>query len=362
MSNPWNLASITEEKRLKNTFIIATLCSTLIGTFSSSLGLWERVSEKRQQKKRDIKQDEEIRLLREQVEQAEKRSQQREEELNHRPRDDLGYSLERSGALIQRQYDEGVGQLGRRYAVGDTITENQLQAQIIALQQTVINVLQEALANDRTISRADMQRLMLASQAAREGSLDALRQQYQRLSLNAAPQQRALPAPKRASTVIETDSLFCKYSLDLQYIPRKPLSAAFAPDGDGRCPECRVRLDLEPTDTYWYIEKRAPVIVTDGRHEQEIIEDVPFHLGQRFIIKCHTEDGEFACVLCNRFRSADIVCGSIKALVNHVGRCHDISELERDPDLRERPVHQRALPPPPPAPLSERGTRYTSST
>ncbi|KAI1336183.1 hypothetical protein F5Y15DRAFT_419184 [Xylariaceae sp. FL0016] len=339
MSNPWNLAGMTDEK--------PTLCSTLIGTFSSSMGLWERLSEKRQQKKRDTKQDEEIRRLQEQVAQAEKRGREREDDNSRRRRDDdLGSSLERSGALIRREYDEGIERLGRRYAIGDTITENQLQAQIIALQQTVINVLQDALVNDRMISRSDMQKLMLANQAARQGSLDALRSQYQRLSLDTTPVQRALPPPKRASTIVEADPLFCKYSLDLQFISRKPLSASFAPGGDSRCPECRVRLDAEPTETYWHIEKRVPVIVSDGRYEEEIIEEHRFNLGQRFIIKCHTEDGEYACVLCNRFRNADVICGSVETLVNHVGKIHDVSELSKDPDLRERGPPQKALPPP----------------
>ncbi|KAI0472201.1 hypothetical protein GGR56DRAFT_667842 [Xylariaceae sp. FL0804] len=337
MSNPWTLANMSETQRMKNTFIVASLCSTLVGTFSSSMGLWERVRERRKQKQRDSKQDDEIRQLREEVAKAEKRGkQQRDEELSE-PRD----------RLIRRQYDEGVERLGRRYAVGDPVTENQLQAQIIALQQTVINVLQDALVNERTISRADMQRLMLASQAARQGSLDALRQQFQRLSLETQPMQRALAAPKRASTIVDTDTLFCRYSLDLQYIPRKPLSASFAPGGDGRCPECRVRLQVDESETYWNIEKRAPAIVTDGRYEEQIMEDFRFHLGQRFLVKCHTEDGEYACVLCNRFRDADVICSSVETLVNHVGKTHDVSEMGRDPDLRERPAPlPRALPPP----------------
>ena len=58
------------------------------------------------------------------------------------------------------------------------LTENQLQAQIISLQQTVIHILQDALANERPLSQSDMQKLMLASQSAREGSLDALRAQH----------------------------------------------------------------------------------------------------------------------------------------------------------------------------------------
>ena len=61
------------------------------------------------------------------------------------------------------------------------IVENQLQAQIIQLQQTVINVLQDALYNDRQLTRADMAKLIAASNQAREGSMVALQEAQQRL-------------------------------------------------------------------------------------------------------------------------------------------------------------------------------------
>lgn len=60
-----------------------------------------------------------------------------------------------------------------------------------------------------------------------------------------------------------------------------------------------------------------------------------FHLGQRFVVKCHTRDGEFACVLCARYRDKDAICRSVDALVNHVGRFHEVDELEGDVDLKE---------------------------
>ena len=100
----------------KKTFIIATLCSTLIGTFTSSMGLWDRVSEKRRQKHRDTRQDAEIKQLKDQVERNERDNRER----SHRERDDLGDALGRSGALIRHEYDQGYEHLGRRFAVGDS--------------------------------------------------------------------------------------------------------------------------------------------------------------------------------------------------------------------------------------------------
>jgi len=71
-----NYASWIEEEKLKKTFIVATLASTLVGTFTASMGLWERVADKRQQhrqKARDTKQDGEIKELKKQFDESQKR-------------------------------------------------------------------------------------------------------------------------------------------------------------------------------------------------------------------------------------------------------------------------------------------------
>ncbi|KAK8012838.1 hypothetical protein PG991_010213 [Apiospora marii] len=403
-----NYANMIEEKNLKKTFIIATLCSTLIGTFTSSMGLWDRVKDKRQQTKRDTEQDKEIKELRKQVEDAGKQQQNNNNNGNnnnnnrnnqdqqyqhqhqhhtqqrccsgsrHRsppPRrrgrereDEVGYALERSGALIGREFDEGYERLGRRFAIGDTVTENRLQAQIIALQQTVITVLQDALYNGRQLDNADMSKLIAASNAAREGSLDALRQQRQRqtLAIEAPAPAPAVPMPppavsfappRRAKTVLsEPEPLYCRYSLDLQYVRNKPLARTFAPGGDCRCPGCGIRLRAE-ADDFWEIEKRERGrAAREGRRGsrsssggEAVLDEREFHVGQRFVVKCHTPDGEYACVLCSRFRDKDVVCPTVDQLINHVGRDHSINELEREEDFemraRTRPL-RKALPAP----------------
>lgn len=79
------------------------------------MGLWDRVNEKRKQRKTDNRQDNEMRLLREQVE---KNTKAHEEQ--SKKRDDLGNNFQMSGAMIQRQYDEGFGKLGQRFAIGDS--------------------------------------------------------------------------------------------------------------------------------------------------------------------------------------------------------------------------------------------------
>jgi hypothetical protein len=82
------------------------------------MGLWDRVNDRRKQKKTDGKQNDEITKLRERVEEAEKRANERQLQLRDRP-DDLGNNFQMSSAMIQRQYDEGYGRLGRRFAMGD---------------------------------------------------------------------------------------------------------------------------------------------------------------------------------------------------------------------------------------------------
>ncbi|GAW16768.1 hypothetical protein ANO14919_062060 [Xylariales sp. No.14919] len=247
-------------------------------------------------------QDDEIRKLKEQVAQTDKRNQKPEAPSHRRPQDNrggeddddageaLGRSLERSESLVRREYNNAAERLGKRFAMGDLITENQLQTQIITLQRTVIDVLQEALLNRHSLSHGDVQRLIAASLAARNGSLDALRQQYQRLSFEAYPQPRSLPEASHHSSEVGDGELFCKYSLTLQNMPGLPLSASFAPGGDGHCPSCRVQLDPETPDTYWHIEKMVAGSTQGGNGDS--MKEYHFDLGQRFIVKCHTERGE----------------------------------------------------------------------
>ncbi|KAM5386406.1 hypothetical protein ACJZ2D_000369 [Fusarium nematophilum] len=338
-----NYANMIEEKHLKKTFIIATLCSTLVGTFTSSMGLWDRVKERRKQQHRDTTQDDEIKKLKAQVERWETRDRETDRgKERSRDRDEVGASFQKSGALISREFEDGYERLGRRFAIGDVITENKLQAQVISLQQTVINVLQDALFHGRQLDRADMAKLVAASDAARNGSLHALREQRQRLLLAGEepqhpPPQLALGPPKRASTVTETDPLYCRYSLDLQYVPSRRLAASFAPGGDCQCPACGIPLAVE-SDDCWAIEKRASRWISVEGYKREIEEDVEFLVDQRFVVKCHTPDGQYACVLCSRFRDGDIICPTADALINHVGRAHDVTELEREPDFQARSI------------------------
>src|SRR5690349_6263220 len=112
---------------------MATLASTLVGTFTASMGLYDRVSDKRQQHKqrqRDVKQDGEIKELREDFKKAQQAAEERQQEIDRlkngggggRRDDDVGYNLGRDAAMVQRMYDDGFGRYGSRFAQGDGTT------------------------------------------------------------------------------------------------------------------------------------------------------------------------------------------------------------------------------------------------
>ncbi|KIW07213.1 hypothetical protein, variant 2 [Verruconis gallopava] len=343
-----NYANMIEEKNLKKTFIIATLVSTIIGTFTTGMGLYERLEQKRKQKKVDTGQDDKISQLQKQMKEIEERSEKNARRVRE---DDLRESLQESGPLIRREYNRDFARFGDRFAMGDPITQNQLQGQIITLQGTVIQLLDEALRTGRI---ENINKLYNATELARDGSIAALQGQYQRM-LQAAPIQRpptvrrissqpsvvsasrkSLPAPSKAKTFADTvdDPLFCRYSYDLQRDNRLALDKEFLSGGGCSCFVCGVLLDVEPGRA-WKITKehvRDRIVTPD--YDEEIIEDRIYLVNNRFVIKCHRANGGFACVLCARYREKDTLLESAQGLIRHIWNKHDASEYQ-DPDIQE---------------------------
>lgn len=92
------------------------------------MGLWDRVSEKRKQKKKNQDQDNEITKLKEKIEQGKNDKDKGDSKRKGKSTgakgkqdddDELRDALNRSGALIRREFDEGYGKLGTRFAIGD---------------------------------------------------------------------------------------------------------------------------------------------------------------------------------------------------------------------------------------------------
>lgn len=227
---------------------------------------------------------------------------------------------------------------------------------MIALQRLVIETLQDIYSMGRAPTRKEYIRLMDATDAACAGSVAAFRGQHRRLievpPVLVSPHRR-VPMERRVSMDLtpfstqDVDPLYCGYALDLQRNPNKLLSPSFDISGKQRCPSCGTRFDLLHGHA-WKITKdilrptslehdrRAPAFAYSAPviTVQEL-EVVMFHVMNRFIVKCHREDGEFACVLCNGNRPADTIWGSMNELVKHVQRAHDIGEYEREVDIGE---------------------------
>ncbi|KAK4554843.1 hypothetical protein LTR86_007991 [Recurvomyces mirabilis] len=353
-----NYANLLEEGRLKRGFVVATLVSTLVGTLTAGMTLLDKVQDKRakaKQKGVDDGQNAQLQQLKAKIEKIETREQDSDDgssssRSSRRPHrrsrrstvdreEELAYSVRKSRALIEREYEDNLMRVGRDYARGDLITENKLQAHIIQLQQTVINVLQEALYSGRRLTDDDMYRLANAQYAAREGSLEALQDQYHRMLDRRRPEEdrlRLSPAPglpqkqlswpverpagsrefgpPRRTRTLPSKSLFCRYSEDLQYSSSKGLHPAFDPGDDGRCPACAVNLDVRLGDSWVFRDKR---------------------INDRFVVKSHAEDGRFVCLICNRYSQVDCVCRDVDSLMRHITSTHTPEELEDDVDVEK---------------------------
>ena len=247
-----------------------------------------------------------------------------------------------------------------------------------------------------------MNKLYNASEFAREGSVRALRDQYQRM-LQAVPLRRPIGPVRRISSTpalstqsvagksvarsmaksrgrnervteireerdepngreevvengesvaLDTTSathmfdasgpLFCKYAMELQDTGA-PLDISFAQGGSHACPVCGTRIGVQPGRA-WRIdkelvhEKRA-----SGKFEDEFIEERTYFINNRFIVKCHREGAGFACILCFRYRDADTLCESAQRFVNHIWKKHSVAEYDADPDIEERAVFEERI-------------------
>ena len=112
--------------------MLATLISTVAGTFITSLNLYDRVNDKRKQRKLDKGQNKKIKDLEARLTEAEKAGQDRHhrssrgDDRDSRGRDhhddrdhDLRGSLEAGAPMVKREYDQRLAQLGPQFAQGD---------------------------------------------------------------------------------------------------------------------------------------------------------------------------------------------------------------------------------------------------
>lgn len=291
-----------------------------------------------------------------------------------------------------------------------------------------VGVLEDALYSGRQIDRAGVDKLVYASRAARNGSLDALQGQYQRLLQSAPPPRKpalveaevielssrgssprrppppralppppprsktpAPPPPRSSSRMRSAGDFFCRYSIDLQRSPGLPLARSFDPGRESRCPACKIRIPVD-SDDMWDVEfpirgklppapalPRAPSPGVPGsssskgppgdkrsrskskppapgqdngepsasrgrsRTGKEVVavaeqtgRKLTFRVPARFVVKCHTRLGEYACGLCAGPRGGSaviVLCETPEDLVDHIAKEHKTADIEKDVDI-----------------------------
>lgn len=137
------------------------------------------------------------------------------------------------------------------------------------------------------------------------------------------PARKSLPAPPSSS-----QGLFCRYSQDLQNNHILPVHRAFTSTGSGKCPRCSTAIDASTRDV-WVLSTPPP----GSGNPRDKGRPRDYRMDARFVIKSHTADGEYACVLCDKYRNADWTCRSVEALVSHLGGKHAPEEFDLDPDF-----------------------------
>lgn len=153
---------------------------------------------------------------------------------------------------------------------------------------------------------------------------------------------------------------YCRYSVDLQMSPR-PLTRAFDPGRGSMCPVCSVKLPVDSADVWEFklsvMEKLPPAKSPTREKEKKNAKDrgrsqtgkevvavaeqkqktVKFLIPAKFIVKCHTPEGEYACVLCcgpdSKYSGVVVLCDDPESLVDHVVKEHKIAEIEKEIDI-----------------------------
>lgn len=250
------------------------------------------------------------------------------------------------------------------------VAQNQIQSQIILLQGSVIKLLEEALLTGKL---PDTNRLYNTSEFAREGSIRALHDQYQRLLESAPPQRRPMglmrktsstPSlrdhskdsvwshrrpPQKGITYDNGGALFCRCAEDVQHSDRPLEDFMVMRRSSTLCAACGVAAGTgggADGSRAWRIEKevvmRGGNSTRDDRRYSRSSDDGSetivvrtYLLTKRFIFKCHREEVGYACYLCFRHRDRDTLCRSEERLVSHVTSKHSIAEYEGDRDIRE---------------------------
>lgn len=154
----------------------------------------------------------------------------------------------------------------------------------------------------------------------------------------------------------------------------RPLTRAFDPGRGSRCPVCEVKLAVDSADVWEFklsvVEKLPPakdtarnlslpgksptrdkektdakdrgrsttgkevVAVTEQKQKSKLVK---FRITAKFVVKCHTPEGDYACVLCcgpsNNYSGVVVLCDDAESLVDHVAKEHTAADMEKEVDI-----------------------------
>ncbi|KAK3217347.1 hypothetical protein GRF29_1g2764697 [Pseudopithomyces chartarum] len=269
---------------LQDIVVVVSLVSTLAKSFGSAGELYRKLKKKTKNTKKGLKEDikHEIEEHLPGHEHSDRRDSHSDDRHHHRwqsrsrsrhARDESCDSgkgtIERSHQLVQSEFDRGYHLIGEKFAIGDLITRNQLQAQIIILQQRLLYTYEDVMMDSehpRHPSSYHLKELVHTTRTARLAVIEALAQQYQRMlpvlehkeplhllpgSFPTSPKLRpshdiivhehkterveehhsSLRSPHHSGNTPSAD-LFCFYARNLQRTSSLPLADTFKTGGN----------------------------------------------------------------------------------------------------------------------------------
>lgn len=97
-------------------------------------------------------------------------------------------------------------------------------------------------------------------------------------------------------------------------------------------PQDKEKKDAKDRGGSKIVKEAAAVAVAEQKPKM-----VKFQIPAKFVVKCHTPEGEYACVLCcgpsGNYSGVVVLCDDPESLVDHVVKEHKAAEIEKEIDI-----------------------------
>ncbi|KAF2819897.1 hypothetical protein CC86DRAFT_121970 [Ophiobolus disseminans] len=293
-------------------------------------------------------------------------------------------------AAVTRQFEIGYQKIGAEFAVGDVLSQTDLQSQIIVLQNVLVATFLYGPTSNDSISH-QLVKLNAASRTAGTSTVDILAAQLQRQqaqlpltprSSHSPPPRsnysHATPYPVTTHGTSSASTSLVRYQDAAQHRSSSPVNTTVLEWRGRPKPErtdtdttsmtgptsygmkspthdlfCLYAMDLQrhpsqelstsiTSDPVPYCPHCKRTLHLSPGKAWEVCKNEDgyervFQVSNRFVVKCHRggADGQYSCVLCSQHASVDSVCGDVKALIKHIWEDHDIAELKHEEDITE---------------------------